>query len=337
MKDWWDWIVSDLSSLFSSRSETNRKNRQKTQVHVSSQGIFVSKRSNSTASVELSELESSKDLARQYSGKCDVRFDRSLGLERQYAPLIMPASKRLKMAQLDLSAFTPLSESEVHVFMPEPTATMSSSMYMAIKKKSLIDSITRLQKLALRPTKILIEGKEATYTAHQSVLASLGLAIKWRSPIPHFNLAICLLVAFGIFGTIGHLYFRQINAWNNMSEELLSVNDKALEARTLHENRKTRLKEIETVRQDRFQRHTLVSVIEELSKRTPDSVWLTSINISDAEIQLSGFAQSAPNLVSSFDKSPMFSNPALTGRVLKNSQIDKDRFSVTMNIVSPSK
>lgn len=85
-------------------------------------------------------------------------------------------------------------------------------------------------------------------------------------------------------------------------------------------------------------RHTIIEIWEEITKRLPDSVWVTGLRIRSGVIHISGFAGSAASLVEILDNSQMFQKSRLTAQVRVNPIVKMEQFSLeTRVIVEPIK
>ena len=76
----------------------------------------------------------------------------------------------------------------------------------------------------------------------------------------------------------------------------------------------------------------VVDVLAELTARLPDDTWLTDLRLSDVHMQLSGYASSAATLVPIIENSPMFEGARLSGPVLPDSSMQRERFSIEADL-----
>ncbi len=69
-------------------------------------------------------------------------------------------------------------------------------------------------------------------------------------------------------------------------------------------------------------------VLNALARVLPDSAWLTEISIDRDVIDIAGFAKPAAELVSVFEPSEVFTDPAFTSAITKDADRDRERFSL---------
>lgn len=75
-------------------------------------------------------------------------------------------------------------------------------------------------------------------------------------------------------------------------------------------------------------RPTTVEVLDELSRRLPDSTYLEKLSIEDDRILLIGLSNEASSLVRRLEGSPLWRSPALTGALQPDTRSGRDRFTL---------
>lgn len=79
-------------------------------------------------------------------------------------------------------------------------------------------------------------------------------------------------------------------------------------------------------------RPTNVEILDELSRRLPDSTYLEKIAIEDNHLLLIGLSSEASALVPRLEGSPLWQSPALTGALQPDPRTHRDRFTLTADI-----
>jgi Tfp pilus assembly protein PilN len=97
----------------------------------------------------------------------------------------------------------------------------------------------------------------------------------------------------------------------------------------------TRVKAIEmgidqlnTLRRDHV---PALDILKELSERIPESAWVKELNFSEHGLQLNGFAESASELISLLEASPLFKDVVFLSTITK-SKDGKERFRIGLKI-----
>jgi len=82
---------------------------------------------------------------------------------------------------------------------------------------------------------------------------------------------------------------------------------------------------------------TTLEVMDDLTKRVPDSTYLEKIAINDGSIVLIGQSQRAADLVGQLQGSALFKTPTLTGSVQTDPRTGKERFTMTAVITGSNR
>jgi Tfp pilus assembly protein PilN len=98
-------------------------------------------------------------------------------------------------------------------------------------------------------------------------------------------------------------------------------------------------KEMSELDQIRLREISKIDVLDELTKIFPDTVWIWNFKYNGKEVELSGFADSASDLISLLDKSPLFEKVEFMAPVTKERQMrpdgenkEKERFKIKMKL-----
>lgn len=82
----------------------------------------------------------------------------------------------------------------------------------------------------------------------------------------------------------------------------------------------------------RAARPTTVEVLDELSRRLPDSTYIEKLSIEDTRILLIGLSTEASSLVQRLEGSPLWRSPALAGALQPDPRSGRDRFTLTAEL-----
>ena len=144
---------------------------------------------------------------------------------------------------------------------------------------------------------------------------------------------IALLVFFGTAWVGGHI-FRQQMRLRALVEETKRLSS---EVATLTEAEK-RIKEIEhnmaTLKGIKGDSHSVLDILRELTEIIPETAWLTEFRLTDKGIQLSGYAESASELIPLLDLSPLFEDVVFLSASTRDPRLGKERFHIGLKPVS---
>jgi Tfp pilus assembly protein PilN len=142
-------------------------------------------------------------------------------------------------------------------------------------------------------------------------------------------LLLCLSWGLGIF-----LYYK--NSLDSINAEIKRRKPEIEALDKLRKQRDTLGKEIEELDKIRSSEISKVEILEELSKILPNTVWIWNFKYNGKEIEISGFADSASDLIPLLEKSPLFEKVAFGAQVTKEKQMmpqgekEKERFKIKM-------
>jgi len=80
-------------------------------------------------------------------------------------------------------------------------------------------------------------------------------------------------------------------------------------------------------------RPTNIEIMDELSRRLPDTTYLEKLAVEDNRLTLIGLSTEASALVPRLEGSPLWTSPALTGALQPDPRTHRDRFTLTADIV----
>jgi len=216
-------------------------------------------------------------------------------------------------------------------------------------KQTLSNSVTPVQALKKIQS---INGYQRIGECYSSIgLALRGLArTKWNinlipmemrkkvSRLGYYLAVFLTIVSFVLAGTLSvHPFLQEREELNRI---LLEVKAKKPEVEAIEALQKKKdlmekeLREFETLRADEMSR---LEILKELSEILPPTAWLWNIKLKAKEVDLSGFADSASDLIGILDKSPVFEKVEFASPVTKETRLFgpnavKERFKITARI-----
>jgi general secretion pathway protein L len=145
-------------------------------------------------------------------------------------------------------------------------------------------------------------------------------------------LGLCLFVASGAV--------HRWRAWSEgeqIDQEIASASQGAALVRKMVGQATAESALLTELRRERITTPPLADLIEETSRILPDTAWLSEWRFSEPKrgehvLDLSGLAISAADLPALFDKSPLFSDSALTSAITPDIQEKRERFSIQSKV-----
>jgi general secretion pathway protein L len=146
-----------------------------------------------------------------------------------------------------------------------------------------------------------------------------------------------LALFFGLTWGVGTIvHYRK--EWNAVNVEIKKRRPEVEALEKLQKQRDDCRREMSEFDQIRLGEVSKVEVMEELTKVLPDTTWIWNLKYNGKEIELSGFADSASDLIPLLDKSPLFEKVEFMAPVTKEMQMrgdgskEKERFKIKARI-----
>jgi general secretion pathway protein L len=210
---------------------------------------------------------------------------------------------------------------------------------LTVVPRTTVDAaLKRASVLGIRPDRVAVEPEEAgTASPGETPAAPIYLPVTlggrverwlpWRLPVALATLALLLAVA-GLY-----LHFDRSDAvLAAYAAETAKYRKPADAAAKLREQVQTLARTRAAAATQREALPLVVDVLAELTARLPDDTWLTDLRLTDAHMQLSGYASSAATLVPVIENSPMFQGARLSGPVLPDASMQRERFSIEADL-----
>jgi general secretion pathway protein L len=125
---------------------------------------------------------------------------------------------------------------------------------------------------------------------------------------------------------------RQEDALARLEADIGAAGKQAQGVRKRLQDAESVFERIERLRSRRAQDVRFIAVWEEVTRRLPDTAWLTDMRIENDALWLDGYARSASELVGIVAQSPMVSGVALSAPVTRDTAKAGERFQLRMKI-----
>ncbi|MFB3884252.1 MAG: PilN domain-containing protein [Thermodesulfobacteriota bacterium] len=154
-------------------------------------------------------------------------------------------------------------------------------------------------------------------------------------PVSIFLASLALLL--GLTWGAG-IFFRYRNELETVNAEIKKRKPEVEAVENLQKQKETMAKEIFDFEKIRSGETSKIDILKELTQLLPGTVWIWNFKYNGKEIEISGYADSAPELISLLDKSPLFERVEFLSPVTKDRQFkpegdkEKERFRIKVRI-----
>lgn len=172
------------------------------------------------------------------------------------------------------------------------------------------------------------------------------LPVEMRKKVRQFGKPLFLILAavvfiLGVTWGLG-IYQRYKNAWDAVNGEMRRRKPEIDAVEKLQKQKEGLSKEITEFTKIETEEPSKVEILRELAQVLPATVWIWNLKYTGKEIEISGFADSASDLIPLLDKSPFFEKVEFVGPLTKErmrmivggSPVDKEkeRFKIKMRL-----
>lgn len=147
------------------------------------------------------------------------------------------------------------------------------------------------------------------------------------------SLAVVISLTWGM-----RVFFKYQDKLASVTEEIRKRKPEIEAVEKLQKQQEIYGKEISELERIQSEEISKIEILKELTRLLPPTVWIWNMKYNGKEIEISGFADSASDLISLLDKSPLFDKVEFMAPVTKERQIkpegaqEKERFKIKARI-----
>lgn len=208
------------------------------------------------------------------------------------------------------------------------------SVELTVARRAVVDAaVARARSWGLAPDVVDVAGPPAP-------LGTLNLLpAEQQTPAGRGGAALNLLlvgVALGLAGAAVHIALeRQQAVVAAMQQRLVAARTEAEAAQALRA-RLDRLIADQRFLDDRKRDHVVTTrLLNELTKVVPDHTWVYQLRVDAAGAQLWGYSSASSEVLSTIERSPMFTDARFRSPVTQDSRMGLERFNLSATIVAP--
>ncbi|MBA3520033.1 MAG: PilN domain-containing protein [Rhizobiales bacterium] len=143
--------------------------------------------------------------------------------------------------------------------------------------------------------------------------------------------AFVTLLAMG--GLVFTAFAKQHKALAALSHEVGAAQAAAEEVRRTYDSALASGQQVWTLQERRTATPTVAAMLEEVTRVLPDTAWITDFRIDGRQLTITGFAESAADLMPAVEGSDLFANAEFVSPVVRAPREDSDRFNISFQAV----
>ncbi len=286
-----------------------------------------------------------QDLLAALSGTARADRDRAIALRLPYAacfvrrvelPMAAPAHIPRLLA-LDLERNSPFASGDIlSAYMIEPRPGSASDRIVArqliIKRSAVADLVADAEAAGLEVARIDCWNEDGTAALPVDFLASARTDADEARPGRGRRLLLAL-APLALAATAGYIASdRHAAALAGLESRTAGLKGGAQSGREAQARARADLATFAAVRKARRDYVGRARMLEELTTLLPDTAWISELRIEGGQVDISGHAASAADLVRTLDRSRTFAEASLTAPVTFDQGEGKERFSLRVRL-----
>lgn len=240
-----------------------------------------------------------------------------------------------RILALDLERCTPFKKADVYTaFQPcwdqMPSAKMEVIRQAVIPRTRVDPLLARLRDLGCTVSYIEFRSsEEGAAIPTISLLASPSGMLFPRSLVTKLLAGAIVLLSISAAIIYSQKHIRALAEAETQAQE---IRDRAESVRNRIQRSEETIQTLAKLHRMKREGVTTLQVLEELSRILPDTAWLTDLRIDGNEVEISGMASGAANLLPVLERSGFFSQAALTSPLTLVPSENKERFSIRLQV-----
>ncbi len=153
-----------------------------------------------------------------------------------------------------------------------------------------------------------------------------------KSQASRLNLLLAAAAVVAAIGTTWHSLSRYETALSDLTQTVERAREKTRSAQLLMNASDLSTKHAAAVQALKSARPSAAEILDSVTRLLPDSVWLTSLSLDGATLELNGEAKLAAALVPLIENSEGFSDASFSSAITRDGTRDAERFSIRARI-----
>jgi general secretion pathway protein L len=254
----------------------------------------------------------------------------------------IPAAAEANLAQLliaDIERKSPFRLSEVvhgHTLTRKPGTPDKYTVSLWILRRDIIAQVIEALGVGWEDLDFVTSAQGGASEEDRPAIA-LGRGGESSHWFRNVALGLCALtIALSLMGSTA-LIWRRSQAAEELDAKIADVSARAASVRKIADQAVAESRLLQILRAERVKGPTFADLWEEVSRILPDGAYLSELRLSDGKnderyLDLVGFAESAVGLPALFEKSPIFTDAALTAPITLNAAEKREAFSLRVKI-----
>jgi general secretion pathway protein L len=265
--------------------------------------------------------------------KICLRISRDRALH-SVATLPLAAERNLaQVLSFELDQQTPFKAEDayfIYRMLRRDAASRRLTAALTVVQRAFVDEAVELASRAgLRPEAIEVESADGS---PPTLLRGRRFSRAQRGRRALFAIVAGLVVALAAAALVIPIRTAHVRA-RALAQQLAEVRQRADAATRLQKEIETQIQESQALLARKRGTSSVSRVLDALSHALADDTWLTELSITGSEVQMTGTAASASDLITRFGHAQDFANAAFRSTVIKDPKTNREQFSLSASVV----
>jgi general secretion pathway protein L len=236
----------------------------------------------------------------------------------------------------EMERLTPFRPNEIYfdlgVVGRDPDADRIEVKLDVVPRKFVDGALADLDAIGLRPQRVGVAAEGLSAAAGADLLHAAATPKGGRAGTAVAALLGVLTLGLLVLAVVLPLERKQV-VTVRLTDEVAVLRKKTMAAERLAAEIEAVQRNDRAILQRKLQSKRVIAVLDAVTRLLPDDTWLSQMTIRDGKVVLRGFAPAAPELIRLIEDSPNFRNVSMTAQVRRDPRTDRDRFSISFDIV----
>lgn len=247
------------------------------------------------------------------------------------------AEENLRQVVLyEMERLTPFRPNEIYfdlgIVGRDPDADRIEVKLDVVPRKFVDGALADLDAIGLRPQRVGVAAEGLSAAAGADLLHATATPKGGRAGTALAALLGVLTLGLLVLAVVLPLERKQV-VTARLTDEVAVLRKKTMAAERLAAEIEAVQRNDRAILQRKLQSKRVIAVLDAVTRLLPDDTWLSQMTIRDGKVVLRGFAPAAPELIRLIEDSPNFRNVSMTAQVRRDPRTDRDRFSISFDIV----
>ncbi len=251
-------------------------------------------------------------------------------------PVVTAESHVERLLALDLERNSPFLPAEIRTaYCPDPAraATGKQMLLHLVVKRATVDGLIReIEELGLAVVRLDCWNEAGNAPLPVNFLATAGPQ-PGSSRLGRTAKLVLGASALALAGSAAYLVIdKHEAALRSLRAETAMAKTKVQATRDNLVKSQAQLAEVNALQRVRDEYVPRARLLDEMTRLLPDTAWVTDMRIDGGNVDITGLAASAANIVRALERSSTFAEATMTAPVMFDSREDKERFSIRVRL-----